>query len=57
LFHVFLAEGNPLIIDRIENYSVDEYHSYLLGNKKRNAEIKRQMDEARKKSGVPSEDF
>ena len=54
LFHVFLSEGNPLVIDRIENYSVDEYHSYLVANKKRNAEIKKQMEAARNKHSVSS---
>lgn len=45
---MFIAEGNPLIVDRLEAYSVDEYHSYLVANKKRNAEIKKQMDAAKK---------
>lgn len=48
---MFMAEGNPLIVDRLEQYSVDEYHAYLVANKKRNAEIKKQMDEAKKGNG------
>lgn len=52
LFHLQLAEGNPLIVDRIERYSVDEYYTYLTANKKRVDEIKKQIEDAKKKSKI-----
>lgn len=43
-----MADGNIMIVDRIWRYSVDEYHTYLVTNKKRVEEIKRQIEEAKK---------
>jgi len=43
-YHYAITEGDPLKIDRIMMYSVDEYHSYIRSAKRYGEKLKKEIE-------------
>lgn len=44
-YHYAITDGDPIKIDRIMSYTVDEYHSYIRSAKRHSEKIKKQLEQ------------